>query len=367
MMKTRLLVATTAMMLCLHGVASAQTYNDNQNQLDNSQLGFITALMNTNKDNSSLPAVSRPTGTLASATAGGAVAGGNLTVDTDSSSELTLDGETQAKAQAANLTNSADSQVANGANVSTSNRPPQQLSGLVPLELNSDTLVEQHNLAVQDMANGAQLGELTLSKAGGTSKSNDHRELSTTASVDTELDVLGQKIHTGSGGAGAGKFNLGIGSANVTFNPTLTTKGSAVFGLISGEVTASAPLSVTSPTVDLDINGAGCGAVSGSCNAAGNDEATSSKETGIASAPVYTMKNANADYIAGNDADITIGTEAVLALSEGAQAEAKALNLTNAVSSQVANGVNVATADGLSFASGNTSVVRQTNVALQRQ
>ncbi len=367
-MKTKLLIATTAMMLCLHGIASAQTTNDTKDQLDNGQLALLTALTTNNNDGTvNLPTTSRPTATLASATAGGAVAAGDLTVDTHSKASLSLQDETQSKAQAANLSNTADAQIANSANVWTSNRPPQQLSGLVPLELHSNTLVEQHNLAVQDTATGAQLGELTLSKAAATSHATSHEELTTSASVDTEIDILGQKIQSGSGGAGAGRFDLSIGSAEVSFKPKLTTKASAVFGLISGELTAEAPLTITSPTVDLNIDGAGCGAVSGSCSANGNDEKSSSSETGVASAPVFTMKNASADYIAGGSADITIGTDAALQMADSAQAEAKALNLTNAVASQVANGVNVATADGLSFANGNTFITRQTNVAIQRQ
>ena len=366
-MKRQLLLATAAVLIAFSGSASAQT-TDNQNQLDNSQLGFITALLNTNKDNTSAVLPARANAALpALGSAGGAVAGDKLIVDEDHSASVSLSEDTQKSAEAGNLTNSSDSQVANGLNVWTADRAGQAAGGLVPFDFNSDMTVDQANVAVQDQADGAVLGEHVRSTAATTLHTTSHEELSTTASVDTELDVLGQKIHQGSGGACAGKFDLGIGSATVGFHPELTTKGSAVFGLISGEVTAKAPLDISTPTVDLEIDCAGCGAVSGSCNASGNDEKDSSSQSGIDSAPVYSIKNAAADYIAGDDAEITIGTDAVVELSDNAQGEAKAMNMTNAAASQVANGVNVASANGLSFGAGVDYNVRQTNIAYQRQ
>lgn len=57
---------------------------------------------------------------------------------------------------------------------------------------------------------------------------------------------------------------------------------------------------------------------------------------------VTKLKSASSRYIAGQDVKLVIGNQAKLSLSGSAQSEAKVANLTNAVESQVASGLNVA-------------------------
>ncbi|MFZ4762525.1 MAG: hypothetical protein ACOYK8_06900 [Alphaproteobacteria bacterium] len=370
MKSLRNLTAALLLSVAIIPAALAQTATDgnNNNQLSEGDLSTLTALIGSKTDTPSFTLGDRTSdASIGGAAASGAVAGGNLKVQSKTSTKLDLTGSAQASAEALNLDNSVNSTIANASNLQVGGLANQAFGGLVPFVVNGAFGLDQSNGISQNQADGAVLGGYQALAAAGTSSGSYSRTLSTKGSVDTEMDVLGQKAHLGSGGAGAGTFKLDIGSAGISFSPELTTSASAVFGLVSGEVTAKAPLSLNLPTVGLDIDGAGCGTVGGSCSASGDDKIDQSSSAGIDSAPVLTVKDVAADYISVGDSDINLNTTSSLSLSDNVQEKAKGINIANAVDSQVANALNVGVTGGLSVGNGVVGLVRQTNVVVQRR
>lgn len=313
---------------------------------------------------------------------GGTVATGDLDSRTDVTARVTLDKEAQADASGLNVVNDSESLTATPINLNTTRKSAtglgdaaistggsSSLAGLLPLETGSLYVTEQQNAVTQSDATSGGIGSYdTFSSAVVTSTSSTN-SLTSNSEVDTEIEVLGQKLQGGSGGAGSGSLDVSLDGGSIDVKPRIVTEGGGevAWGLFSADakVTAESPLNIQLPELELGIDGSGCGVNGGSCTANGSQETSDSATQSLASAPVSSLSNVSGKYVALGNAEIREQTLAEVSLSNNAQTRAQALNLLNSANSLTAAPLNVNAVNGANISQSNGALVRQTNSVRQ--
>jgi hypothetical protein len=368
-------------------------------------------------------------GTDSTSGSGGAIIGNSSEATISQTGGVTLEGEAQSGAKGLNLVNSAESTVANGINI-------WEVNGTDPGVNDGQAGIEQSNIINQEQRRSASMPNysrpegdtLTIVDRTGSETHNDsfdrnnniadtqtvtsNSTTKTTASVNTliegglnsggDTDPRGSvTTNPGKGGAGAGIVSLGIDGGEVHVGlavggpviaaPDVVTTvteatGETTRDSYGGMLVEGAQLSLYGrlilPDLTIEINGAGCGVVMGSCEAGGetsdgtsnitdnsvmDNEAVSSvggSEFTDNSSNTYRspfeLNNAQAEYIVVDDSSLTVNTTFNLTLSGSAQSNANAMNIVNATGSAVADGVNIARTGQLS--SSGALGLSQTNV-----
>lgn len=311
---------------------------------------------------------------------GGAIVGNDSSATLTSSGDVSLDDAAQSNARAMNMVNAAESTVANGVNVfdgrsangadlgegtqfnvTQENQISQEQRRVasVPFyersEANVDRILDESGSASSSL-DLSRMDQITDLHTQTQSRSNE-----STGSVDALSTILGQQVQAGRGLSGAGELEVDFvaGRFDLTVGGGVTV-GSAEF---DGEVTIGLEL----PQFNVQLQGAGCAVQNGSCEATGSfeelieevrdnstlftlEETSSAEETFSSSlderirAP-FTLENAQAEYIVVDDSDLSVVSSYIVALTGGAQADVRGMNIVNAAGSAVANGVNVARQD----------------------
>jgi hypothetical protein len=329
-------------------------------------------------------------------TAGNAQEGGGVIIGNSSDAvdnrtrRLDLSGEAQQNAKGFNIVNSAESAVANTANIwdGTAVTITIEDGNAKPgLEVNQTNQVTQEQIRSATLSgysrSEAEQTEI-LNRSGSishTSKivnSNDTTDLfeetriSTTTSsaeINTLLKFnLGSKINF--------EGNLGQGVAGAGHTDMTFDGGSAdIAAVAEGDVTVAGDGSLVAdgklvlvtrvvlPKFTLVMDGVGCGVVMGSCNAdSTSTEITHTKtdnstldiiedhqtgqssysevQTSIHRSP-FELKSARAEYIVIDNSSLELDSDVTLELSESAQKEIEGMNIVNAIGSNVANSLNV--------------------------
>lgn len=360
---------------------------------------------------------------------GGAIIGNSSEATINQTGGVDLSGEAQNGAKGLNIVNSAESTVANGVNIWNTN--PNQAN----MDMDSGEMaVEQSNVINQEQRRSASMPNYSRPEADtyisvvrtSSETHNDHLDRNnnivdfkaltdsetskSTAWVDTtikgDLNSGGATAPRGSvdtnvgkGGAGAGTLGLDLDGGEVHLG--LAVGGNVIahedkVTMLSGDTETSDSYGgmdvngedvslygrLILPDITIDITGAGCGVLMGSCGAGGETTVTSSNTTDnsimdneIASSigdseftdnltetyrSPFDLSNAQAEYIVVDDSSLTVTTSFNLTLSGSAQSNASAMNLVNASGSAVANGVNVARTSGLT--NGGAMSLQQTNL-----
>ncbi|MBE9528806.1 MAG: hypothetical protein IME99_06170 [Proteobacteria bacterium] len=360
---------------------------------------------------------------------GGAIIGNSSEATISQTGGVTLEGEAQSGAKGLNLVNSAESTVANGINI-------WEVNGAEPGVNDGQAGIEQSNIINQEQRRSASMPNysrpegdtLTVVDRTGSETHNDsfgrnndiadtqtvisNSSTKTTAGVNTLIagglnsgdDTAPRAEVTtnpGKGGAGAGIVSLGIDGGEVHVGlavggpviaaPDVVTTvteatGETTRDSYGGMLVEGADLSLYGrlilPDLTIEINGAGCGVVMGSCEAGGEtsdgtsnitDNTVMDNET-VSSVgdseftdnssntyrSPFELNNAQAEYIVVDDSSLTVNTTFNLTLSGSAQSNANAMNIVNATGSAVADGVNIARTGQLS--SSGALGLSQTNV-----
>jgi hypothetical protein len=330
-------------------------------------------------------------------TAGNAQEGGGVIIGNSSDAvdnrtrRLDLSGEAQQGAKGFNIVNSAESAVANTANIwdGTAITITLEDSDAKPvLEVNQTNQVTQEQIRSATMSgysrSEAEQTEI-LNRSGSTShtskivNSNDTTDLfeetriSTTTSsaeINTLLKFnLGSKINfegnLGQGVAGAGHTDMTFdgGSADIAAvaDGDVTAAGDGFPLVADGKLVLVTRVEL--PKFTLVMDGVGCGVVMGSCNAdSTSTEFTHTKtdnstldiiedhqtgqssysevQTSIHRSP-FELKSARAEYIVIDNSSLELDSDVTLELSESAQKEIEGMNIVNAIGSNVANSLNV--------------------------
>ena len=115
--------------------------------------------------------------------------------------------------------------------------------------------------------------------------------------------------------------------------------------------------------MEIELSGAGCGVVMGSCDASSlhteftqtrtdnstldvvenhqaGDSDFSTEQISIFRSS-FTLGSAQAEYIVVDDSSLTLNSEVVLEFTDSAQKEVEGMNIVNAIGSNVANATNI--------------------------
>ena len=319
---------------------------------------------------------------------------------------VTLADETQAQARGLNLVNSSASAVVNGVNIwdghdlegtdlqmAQVNHVEQTRSQSAVLSdysrsaaehrLQVDTVrhenVEEHIQAHHDSK--ALYVRNHVADGVSTSEVDTSLELSIGA-PGSELPYFALETNVGHGVAVAGQLDADFDSGSAEFvltaNGSVSTEPEVNVGdyFSAGvAVTAEAGLSLRAeivlPSLDIQVKGAGCGVVLGSCQASGwrsesTEEITdnSTLDTLAGSSVMnnqftelkteeyrspFSLGAARAEYIIVDNSSLVLESDETLELSGSAQKNAKGLNMVNVVGSSVANVVNVSRSRQLNY------------------
>ena len=363
---------------------------------------------------------------------GGAIIGNSSEATITQTGGVDLSGEAQSGAEALNLVNTAESTVANGVNIWDVNSNEALDSG--------EMMVDQSNIISQEQRRSASMPNYSRPEANTFvdvdrtgSESHDinydrnnnivdiHNITSnafdqSTASVDTTIDVGAQTnavedsglpaspdmnvdTNVGKGGAGAGTLDLQLDGGEIhlglavggpviahadEFNTSASGDTEVFGGMDVGIEESELALygRLILPDASIEITGAGCGVLMGSCEAGGSikldtteltdksimdTEVSSSvgnsefteKVTETYRSP-FELNNAQAEYIVVDDSSLTVNTTFNLTLSGSAQSNVSGMNVVNATGSAVANGINIARTSGLT--NGGAMALQQSNV-----
>ncbi len=350
---------------------------------------------------------------------GGAVVGNSSTASIHSVGSVSVEGEAQSNAQSLNLVNSSESTVANGLNIWDG----QILGGATFEADNADSnfMVNQTNEINQEQRRSAAVPEYArpeantieqLERTGSTSTqvnldqtdtvtdlvTSDYTQSTTSnGTVDTIIVLQAgpdteASVHGGKGLSVAGQleaeFDAGEIEVGLSIGSGIAVNADA--GAIDVGVNAETEVAVYGrielPEFSVDVSGAGCAVMQGSCTSSGsttettidvtdnstashvvsteqgNSEYTESAITEYRSP--FSLHNAQAEYIVVDDSSIDVSSEFSLVLSGSAQSNARAVNIVNSSGSAVANGVNISrtNAGDVSVQGGNIITLTQNNV-----
>ena len=354
---------------------------------------------------------------------GGAVVGNSSSASIHSVGSVSIEGEAQSSAQSLNLVNSSESTVANGLNIWDG-----QVAGGAQIEAESGAsnfVVNQSNEINQEQRRSAAVPEYSrpeantyeqLDRTGSESfqasvdqsenvtdlVTSDH-SLNTTSegTVDTIIVLKAGpdtevSVHGGKGLSVAGQieadFDGGEVEIGLAVGAGISVGAGAAAGDASIEVGASADTTVAVygrielPEFSVDVSGAGCAVMQGSCTSNGSTTETTTDVTDNSTATnvvtteqgeseftesgsteyrsPFSLHNAQAEYIVVDDSSIDVSSEFSLLLSGSAQSNAQAINVVNSAGSAVANGVNISrtNAGELAAQGGNIITLTQNNV-----
>ena len=271
---------------------------------------------------SALDQVTAGTGTnnSSSSGSGGAIIGNSSTATITQTGGVTLEGEAQSGAKGLNLVNSAESTVANGVNI-------WEVNGAQPGTDDGEMGIDQSNIINQEQRRSASMPnysrpegdtltvvDLTGSEAhnDGYDRNNDFvntetsiitSTTSSTAKVDTLIEGglhagkdgkdpnANITTNPGKGGAGAGVLDLNLDGGEVHIGLAVggpvtahkdvvtkltTSKGETTSDSYGGMDIDGADVSLYGrlilPELTIELTGAGCGVVMGSCEAGGRYE-----------------------------------------------------------------------------------------------
>jgi hypothetical protein len=337
-------------------------------------------------------------GTDSTVGSGGAIIGNSSEATINQTGGVDLSGEVQALASALNLVNSAESTVANGVNIWDGGAITSGLEGNgagVLLNQSNEISQEQRRSASMPNYSRPEADTLVQIDRSGSEAHNDtynrnnsvtdlvrnDRITSNTSEgwVDTTIkanatDQLGIDTNVGKGIAIAGTIDATLDAGEVQFGLAVggpvtapeDTNAGGFGGLNVGEddTTVSLYGRIILPEMRIEISGAGCGVLMGSCGSSGSSSETTNDvvDTSVmdtldttsvgnseysevmteAYRSPFELNNAQAEYIVVDDSSLNVNTTFTLALSGSAQSSVKAMNVVNATGSAVANGVNVA-------------------------
>ena len=354
---------------------------------------------------------------------GGAVVGNGSTASIHSAGSVSIEGEAQSSAQSLNIVNSSESTVANGINLWDG-----QISGAAALQAengNSNFVVNQSNEVNQEQRRSAAVPEYSRPEANtfeqfersGTESyqssldqtdtvtdlvTSDYSQNTTSnGTVDTLIVIkagpdIEAAVHGGKGLSIAGQveadFDGGEIEVGLAVGAGITVGAGAAAGDASIQVGASADTTVAVygrmelPEFSVDVSGAGCAVMQGSCTSEGTTSETTadvtdnSTSTNVVSSEqgdadyqeagsteyrsAFSLHNAQAEYIVVDESSIDVTSEFSLVLSGSAQSNAQAINIVNSSGSAVANGVNISrtNAGDLSVQGGNIITLSQNNM-----
>lgn len=339
---------------------------------------------------------------------GGAVIGNNAASIINNRFSLGLSGQAQSGARGLNLVNSTESAVANTINIwegnvvtlsaEDANTMPvleiNQINQVSQQQVQSATLsgytrsdADQTEITHQSGSQSYSLDQVNVSNITDRSEEIRYSETTSSALVDTELvleldDRVYIRGHLGQGIASSGQvkatfdggeaeFALGINggisaSAGISVESEILGSSASLEAEASAEVGLALLTTVELPRMEIELSGAGCGVILGSCQASGssselvitfNDNSTlnifenhqsgaseySEEYSSIYRSP-FQLGHASADYIVIDDSSLVLDSEVSLELSESAQKDVEAMNIVNAISSHVANATNISRA-----------------------
>jgi hypothetical protein len=353
-------------------------------------------------------------GAMSRVTAGQQEVSGGVIVGNSSDSEIfirsgiDLVDEAQAGSRGLNVVNSADSTTANTVNIwrgDVVSFTAQETSGIPELEVNQINQIVQQQFEDAGLSgylrpeaewvqierhSGSQsdfLDLVNINQVIDRVEEVRYSETTSDAMVDTRLELeLDDRVyirgHLGQGVAtsgtldatfdgGAAEFALAINggisaSAGISVTSGILGTSASLNAEASAEVGLSLLTSIELPRMEIELSGAGCGVVLGSCSASGSSSElvmTSSDHSTLdvheyhhgsisqysdESVSVYrssfALQSAEANYIVIDDSSLLLDSELSLELSESAQEGAEAMNLVNAIASEVANAVNISRA-----------------------
>ncbi len=358
---------------------------------------------------------------------GGAIIGNSSQATINQTGGVDLSGEVQSGAKGLNIVNSAESTVANGVNIWDVNANDANADS-------GEMMVDQSNMINQEQRRSASMPNYSRPEADtfievirtGSETHNDSLDRNnniidyqaltgsetseSTAWVDTTIkgdlnsggtaDPRGSvDTNVGKGGAGAGTLGLDLDGGEVHLGlavggnviahkdeVTILSGGTETKDSYGGMDVNGDDVSLYGrlilPDITIDITGAGCGVLMGSCGAGGKTTVTTSNTTdnsimdnekvsSIGDSEFtdnltetyrspFELSNAQAEYIVVDDSSLAVTTSFNLTLSGSAQSNVSAMNVVNASGSAVANGVNVARTSGL--ANGGAMALQQSNV-----
>lgn len=344
---------------------------------------------------------------------GGVLVAGSSSARLELGNRLILEQQVQAEARSLNLVNSSSSGVAAGANiwhgspVSTSgqlsqvNTIDQQESPGSVLQGYDRPQGEWHQLASQSQHNSSsrsldssrQQSNLVEQQSSNHDQSNSTVNTRQKFSVgDPENGVVQVEANTGQGVALAGQLQTVFAGGSAQFGLTAGAGLSVgadiggspaeplmIGGINLGQTGASAGIQLDAmlsllatielPTLELDLQGGGCGVVMGSCSSQGSSEqydrhfsdtsllqshdersqttsSVSSSDELQYRAPLQ-VEEAQGDYIVVDHASLELISDQELELSDSAQRKVRGMNVVNAVGSVVTHGINIAYGDSL--------------------
>lgn len=344
----------------------------------------------------------------------GVIVGNSSTSVIHSTTGIILSGEAQGIARGLNLVNSAESAVANTINIWEGNTVTitvEDGDSKPVLEVNQVNQVTQTQVQSATLSGYSRpeaesteilrrsQNETSLSKivnSNNTTNIFEEDKVSSTVSstsVNTRTKFnIGDKFffegNLGQGVAVAGSADIEIegGSADVALMigggitvaaDTANATGDIDFlGFDFGDTGAAAGIraegsisllvSLELPNMEIELSGAGCGVVMGSCDASSlhteftqtrtdnstldvvenhqaGDSDFSTEQISIFRSS-FTLGSAQAEYIVVDDSSLTLNSEVVLELTDSAQKEVEGMNIVNAIGSNVANATNISRA-----------------------
>lgn len=329
-------------------------------------------------------------------TAGEAAEGGGVVVGNSSeavvnrTTGLDLSGKAQQGAKGLNIVNSTESAVANvvnvwdGGGITAATGSGDETTGLKINQLNNITQEQVRSATLSGYLRSEAEHAETLSRSANlayastvvdhhsvTNRLEETRILHTVsdAAINTLLkfDINGKinfSGHLGTGIAAAGhtEINYEGGSADIAavLDGDISAAGD---GSLDADGKLVLVTRVELPSMNLVIDGVGCGVALGSCSAnsetfeqistkkdnstldvfethlSGQSSFSEAQTTSYRSP--FELKNAKAEYIVLDDSSLELDSEVALELSDSAQKDIKGMNIVNAIGSNVANSTNV--------------------------
>lgn len=250
-------------------------------------------------------------GELEGVVAGSAIIGNGAEAAVSEHGAVDLSDSALSEAAALNVSNSAESLMANGVNI-----------------LGSSYIFQQTNQISQDSA--AYAGNITHVEASSEWSASNSDVMHSAAGVDPaslNITINGLSYEDGI------SFSLDSASLDANYG-----RGAAAAG--DGTDTVFAEIyNVGNATAE---RGSACvTAVGASCSASMNQD-TEYHEEQSTSTTTSSLTDVVAAYITGDDSYLDVSSEDTVALSGDSLSGATALNISNASSSSVANGVNIA-------------------------
>lgn len=335
---------------------------------------------------------------------GGVVVGNSSEVVSNRTTGVKLRGEAQQNAKGLNVVNSAESAVANTVNVWAGNvvsisveddgiKPVlevNQLNQVTQQQVRTATLsgylrseAEQTEIMKRSASESYSSDLVNINNVVDRSKEIRFKETTSNSEVDTKLIIeLGDNLyiegHLGQGLASSGHVTATYEGGSAEFVLAVNagievSAGIDVTGILgtnvklNADASAEAGLSLTTkielPTMEIELTGAGCGVMMGSCVASGTSKelviistdnstqktvenhqsgqsAFSEEQVQIYRSP-FELGSARAEYIIVDDSSLELISDVTLELSDSAQKEIEGMNVVNAISSNVANSTNV--------------------------